>query len=269
MNYVKSIYDVVKSYINPDFINISPNIKIIKAGKFDPDLPIWQVVENENYSKNRNKILGNTTFATGLKYTIDFIKNEGANLKFNKVLVITAEKVEDIIFDVEYDCFDIVVVLSNIGLDLGAHKHAIEYFFKDYSKSTSGILVLSNSSFKPQPHCFSMKFLSLATQARVMLGSSFGYGPRYFLFKKYHLQSFFLASSIQFMHEIFSEIYVNTNNKYYVIRHGELKITTSVYEKGGITICYDNSNFFITDHPQKQLRFYDHRLNDAPATHFS
>ncbi len=137
----------------------------------------------------------------------------------------------------------------------------MEYFYKEYSKNSTGILVLSNSSFRPEPYCFSMKFLSLTSQPKAMLGVSFGYGPRYYLFKEFHLQSFFLASNIQFMYEIFSIINVNTNNKYYVIRNGELKITSSVYGKGGISICYDNNNFYISDHLKRQLKFYDHRLN--------
>jgi len=261
MNYIKSLFDVITSYVTPGILNLSPNINVIKAGKFNHDLPIWQIVENENYSKTRNKILGKACFKTGLKYTIDFIRNEGGNFNFNKVLILTAENVEDITFNVDYDCFDVVIAITNIGLDLGAHKHTMEYFFKEYSENSTGILVLSNSSFRPETYCFSMKFLSLTSQPKTMLGVSFGYGPRYYLFKEYHLQSFFLASNIKFMYEIFSGININTNNKYYVIRHGELKITTSVYQKGGISICYDNSNFFIADHLQRQLKFYDHRLN--------
>jgi hypothetical protein len=261
MNYIKSIFDVIASYVTPGIINLSANIKVIKAGKFNHDLPIWQIVENENYPKTREKLLGRTSFKTGLQYTIDFIRNESANFSFNKVLVLTAENVENINFDVDYDCFDVVIGVRNIGLDLGAHKHTMAYFCKEYSKNSTGILVLSNSSFRPEPYCFSMNFLSLSSQPKTLLGVSYGYGPRYYLFKKYHLQSFFLASNVNFMYEIFSEINVNTNNKYYVIRNGELKITSSVYQKGGISICYDNSNFFIADHLKMQLKFYDHRLN--------
>jgi len=261
MKYIKSLFDVIASYVTPGIINLSPNIKVIKAGKFNHDLPIWQIVENENYPKTRNKLLGHTSLKTGLQYTIDFIRNKSVNTNFNKVLVVTAEKVEEINYDVDFDCFDIVIGISNIGLDLGAHKHAMEYFCKEYFKNTTGILALSNSSFRPEPYCFSMKFLSLTSLSKAMLGVSFGYGPRYYLFKEFHLQSFFLASNIQFMYEIFSRINVNTNNKYYVIRNGELKITSSVYGKGGISVCYDSSNFFIADHLKRQLKFYDHRLN--------
>ena len=261
MNYIKSLLAVFTSYFFSHNINLPIKINVLKNDKLRNNLPIWQVVENENYSKSRSKNLGGISFETGLKYTLDFIKNKDISDNFNKILVISAKNVDEVLFEADYDLFDVVIAISNVGLDLGAHKNALKFFYNQYCSINSDILILSNSSFRPQHYCFSMKFLSLSLQAKVLLGISYGYGPRYYLLKKYHIQSFFLASSIKFMQQIFSDIDLRTNNKYYVIRHGELKITDLVYRNSGLSICYDSNNFIISDHPQWQFAFYDHRLN--------
>lgn len=261
MNYIKSLFYVLISYIIPNAINLPIKINVLKNDKLRNNLPIWQVVENESYSSLRSKNLGGLSFETGLKFTLDFIRDEDISENFNKILVISAKNVDEVLFKSDYDLFDIVIAISNVGLDLGAHKNALNFFYSQYSSINSDILILSNSSFRPQRYCYSMKFLSLSHQAKVMLGVSYGYGPRYYLLKKYHIQSFFLASSLKFMQQIFSDIELRTNNKYYVIRHGELKITDLVYRNGGLSICYDSSNFVISDHPQWRCKFYDHRLN--------
>jgi len=238
----------------------NPRYKFLKKVDLNQNLPIWQVVEFDEYASTRTKCIGNKIENVGLLFTTNYIKILNIKNKvINATLVISTNNFDSYKNNVNFDDYDIVILVENIGLDLGAHKTALHALKNNYKKHQQ--IIVSNSSFVPHLKFRLLDILKISSNTNLLCGVSYSFGPRYYIIKKYHLQSFFLTSNLSYIYKIFDKLSINNNNKYHVIRNGELSITSLAYKFGLITLCYDGECFFLLDHQTYSFKFYDHRLS--------
>lgn len=271
---INRVYEVVQSYLykhrEPTFsdgkdfyIFKSFNINILRKFKY-----CWIVNEYEGFDFIREKKIGDKFRKVGLNFTLNFFANNNLD-DFLKILTVTID--DPINLDVtKYHTkysnkilkdFDIVIFVANHGRDLGAHKKTLSYL-KSLSLDENMPVILSNSSFVPDIKIINLDFLSLiSNRLPILIGASYSFGPKYYLLKRRHLQSFYLVGSLFNLSLIFSKVSFKNNCKDHVIRCGELYIE-HVCRMIGIKylVCYDGFIFNIWRPGQWSLKFYDHRL---------
>lgn len=258
MSYLNKFLFVILSYFQSSRIK-EKKYKFIKCSddytvKYNC---IWQVVEYDKYSCIRNKDICGDYVSVGLKYTSDFFVNLDSCLK---VLIINTDDFDRYSVDHSSSAFDIILLMENIGLDLGAQKSALSVLKYIYSKYENIPMILSNSSFVPKSVLNISKLLDSDLVSNVLAGCSFAYGPKYFIRKPFHLQSFFLVSNYKNFDMIFSSLELNNNNKFYIIRNGELKISSYAISYGLKLLVYDGNHFLIFTEITKKFISFDFRF---------
>jgi hypothetical protein len=223
---------------------------------------IWQVVEYDKYSSIRNKNICGDDVSVGLKYTLDFFENLDSCLK---VLIINTDDFDGYSVDHTSSPFDIILLMENIGLDLGAQKSSLSVLKYIYSKYENIPMILSNSSFVPKSVLNISKLLDRDLVSNVLASCSYAYGPRYFIRKPFHLQSFFLVSNFKNFDSIFSSLELSNNNKFYIIRNGEIKISSIAINLGLKLLVYDGIRFHIFTEIIKQFFAFDYRSTKSTS----
>jgi len=217
----------------------------------------WQVVEYSEYPCVRKKKVLGKDIEVGIHATCRFLVDK---TYIYRVLVLAADNVSDLrVPKLICDCFDVVLVVQNIGLDLGAHQEALRLLSIQYMKNRQSPLILTNSSFVPHSEPKILRLASAPLCNESLIGVSFSFGPRYYLLKPLHLQSFFLLSSCHNLLSIFEHLELSNNNKYKVIRDGELSISRLAVNHGLSLVCYDGELFHVFNEILFRVRFYDHR----------
>lgn len=255
---MNKLLNLVKSYLSLKS-NTFAGYKIIKKTPIDQTKHkcIWQVADYDLYSGKRKKIVGSKEILVGIDFTVNFLKKQNSTYK---VLIVSSNSVDAAkIKKSLIDFFDAVFVVDNLGLDLGSHKAGFKIMNDLYSEVSSFPFVVSNSSFNPIDSKAINSLLTFSSEENVLIGVSYAYGPRYYLLKRMHLQSFFLISNYRNFKYIFNKLKLGTNNKLKIIRDGEIKISEIALKRKLALICYDGNVFRIFNEPLYSFFFYDHR----------
>ena len=226
---------------------------------------IWIVNDYINYPYYREKFIAGKNFPAGIGYTVNYLERINSNIKILKILTITFDSYSQINYDKYksscYDIFDIILFVPNFGRDLGAHKYTL-LFLNKYNINPCSKVILSNSSFVPNNNICNINFWDCINHYNnAILGSSYCFGPKYFIKKYRHLQSFYLVLNYKYYSCLFSSINFRNNTKDHVIRNGEVEIVNLATKFGiDLFICYDGFSFYLWGPGEFRYVSYDHRL---------
>lgn len=220
---------------------------------------IWAIVEYERYPPVRDKTVGKTTYRAGIYETIKIF---GDFTDVYKILIITTDSFEipgNIIEGVGKK-FDMIVLTSNKGLDFGAYQRIIYLLIGVVDDRTP--FILSNSSFVPPSQLNIRKFIDPLILNGAIIGTSFGYGPRYLPLKPLHLQTFFLMSTFGNLRKIFDRLgCFESLNKRIIILFGEIRLSLIAF-KLGLKLCVvDGRSIRVFYRPVWRFFAYDHRID--------
>lgn len=258
---INNFYLLLKSFFQ-NYNNKFEKIIIIKEKSNYLSKDIIQIVEYNNYPYTRFKKLGSKySYKCGLSSFL----SEDLNF-LNKVLIITVDCITDEISSELIDSFsffDFVYIVINDGLDLGAHKRIHSYMTNNNLKSQTSVTLFTNSSFVPKSNFRIKELANITRECDVLTGVSYGYGPRYFIRKQFHIQTFFFIIRNDFASNIFNHLDISGNNKYRIIRNGELMITKLAFKNGLISLVYDGNKFILQDSLTYKFATYDHRIQEG------
>jgi hypothetical protein len=148
---------------------------------------------------------------------------------------------------------DVVLCTNNIGQDIGAYAAGIN-FCDQLSCSFGTLTLLNTSQFLPSDKI--TEFVNADFDSDLLLGVSYGVGPRFWPIKRTHIQSFAIKAAYSALSDIFNSVAPNLmfySSKYRVIMNGEVAISShainrkmklALFEGGSIRrINYSRSIF--------------------------
>lgn len=240
-------------------INLESKFIILKISNINKKIHkyLWQISEFDKYDGVRKKIICNKEISVGLDYSIEYLKNQ---YDIYKVLILSTEKIDSLNIDKKlYNFFDTIIAVNNVGLDLGSHKIGLQILSNLYAEFQDIPFIISNSSFKPQNSVILKNLFEISRTENVLIGNGYAYGPKYFLIKKLHLQSYFLVSNYKNFKLIFNDINLNSKNKYKIIRDGEIKISRIALKNKIPLLSYNGKVFTLFNKLEYSIFFKDSR----------
>jgi hypothetical protein len=256
---ISKIVNLIKSFFDSKEMN--KQVRVVKWNSFDSAKHnvVWQVVEYSKYNKLREKVLNGRRYEVGLQYTLDFLAHKEC---VYKILLMNAFDFSNCLIDYAYlEFFDCILILSNDGQDLGSHIYTLQNFLANNNIGDNIPIVLSNSSFKPKSDELLNKLFDITKKTDVLIGNGYSYGPRYFIFKKIHLQSYFLLSRFKTLTTISNDIKISGSNKLKIIRDGEIKFSQIALQKGVPLLSVSDNIFNIFSDNSFKYKFYDSRIS--------
>lgn len=183
--------------------------------------------EFHNFSANRVKTYKKGRLFTDRETIIDYFDNGEDYLR---VLTVCVEREEDVdnfkknqlLFMKK---FDHILFVNNVGRDLGGYIIGLGWLKQNFKEIKK--IFIANSSFiseKETLHRGQRLLDSEFADETTVFGCGYGFGPRYYLKKWFHLQSYCLFGSIDALSKYLSFSSIN-ENKYFLIRNGEIQMS--------------------------------------------
>lgn len=269
LKIIKRFIDILFSFIIFNRHSFILNDIIVYKDIYESDLYsydyIWIVNDYYNYPYYREKFIKERKFQAGIGHTAHFFESINSNIKILKILTITIDCPLSNNYDKYksnfFNIFDIIIFVPNFGRDLGAYKYTLLYLSK-FNVNPASKIILSNSSFIPNKNVCNTKFWDCINYYdNAILGVSYCFGPKYYIKKYRHIQSFYLVLNYHYFSLLFSSINFRNNTKDHIIRNGELEIVNLAIKFGiDLFICYDGFSFYMWAPGEFSYISYDHRL---------
>lgn len=234
-------------------------MKIIKNSSYFENSyeGIWVVNEFTSYPLKRKKNVNGKIYETGLAYTITELNKYDT---LYKVLIVTTLEFSsnNPLIDIE-QYFDLVILTSNKGRDIGALQRVVYFFLGKVARDTP--FIFSNSSFRPPKNLNILELVNHDILDNCLIGASIGFGPRYFILKPLHVQSNFFMSSFGNIADILTSLRpIEYVNKRLIILFGELAISKKAFEKNLHLVVINESGIRIFSSPIYSFKSFDERV---------
>ncbi len=258
--FILKLFQIAQSYKSHNFDSNFEYI-FLKDTTFNPAQYklVWQIVEFEGYEGLRQKKIGNITYEVGLEYTVKFFEK---NKEIYKVLILTSDNFNVKVKTDLIDSFDVVILCSNNGFDLGAHQYVFHKLMNSRYRGCQLPIVMTNSSFKPCNNTSIFNLSKIANETGALVGNGYAFGPKYKIRKYFHLQSYFLIANFELWEYLFNKVNLSYGNKIRIIRDGEIEMSKIALAKGVTLISYANEKFIIVSEASYRYFSYDSRLDD-------
>lgn len=187
---------------------------------------------------------------------------------FLLVLAVTVDEASDVSqFLLENEdmlsLFHHIIFVNNYGRDIGSYIVAVDWLATHYNGLQKIFIANSSLSFDHNRLTKCIAFMeSDNLDEHTVCGLGYGYGPRYYLFKLLHLQSYCLFGSVQAVHLYLSFARVGIN-KFFLIRSGEIRMSQKwlSLKTKRILILVPNASLLIIKNVATKFRTFDSRFD--------